>query len=122
MRVVNKPRPPIINGNKLNGHQLYANGNSDHQRPVQPIDETYRRIVIVTSIGYACTLLTIFFLINDEVPKPYMDEIFHIEQARAYCVGNFTQVSVVHFAIAYSDANISLDSGIRRSQHRQVYT
>ena len=27
----------------------------------------------------------------DTVPEPYMDEVFHIPQARAYCAGNYSQ-------------------------------
>ncbi|CAD5210447.1 unnamed protein product [Bursaphelenchus xylophilus] len=30
-------------------------------------------------------------LYYDIVPNPYMDEVFHIPQARAYCDGNYTQ-------------------------------
>lgn len=70
-----------------NGH-----GNGTSVQPVEKEDEIYRRIVIVTSVGYVCAILTIFMVINDKVPSPYMDEVFHVGQARAYCVGNFTQV------------------------------
>ena len=30
---------------------------------------------------------------QDAVPEPYMDEIFHVPQAQHYCRGNFTHVS-----------------------------
>ena len=50
------------------------------------------KVLIVTCICYVCVLLTLFVLINEEVPQPYMDEAFHVDQARKYCVGNFTQV------------------------------
>jgi alpha-1,2-glucosyltransferase len=34
----------------------------------------------------------IFKLINKNVNEPYMDEIFHIPQTQAYCLGNFDVV------------------------------
>ncbi|OQV16500.1 Dol-P-Glc:Glc(2)Man(9)GlcNAc(2)-PP-Dol alpha-1,2-glucosyltransferase [Hypsibius exemplaris] len=48
----------------------------------------------MTTIGVLFALLTlhIFTLISsDLIPGPYMDEIFHIKQARTYCGGNFTE-------------------------------
>ncbi|KAJ9109070.1 hypothetical protein QFC21_000397 [Naganishia friedmannii] len=33
----------------------------------------------------------ISFLVNREVPKPYLDEIFHIPQAQQYCLGEFAK-------------------------------
>ncbi|GJY44660.1 putative reverse transcriptase domain-containing protein [Tanacetum coccineum] len=35
-------------------------------------------------------VIPISILVNHIVPKPYMDEIFHVPQARQYCAGNFT--------------------------------
>ena len=32
----------------------------------------------------------VFGLYNKEQPQPYMDEIFHLPQARNYCVGNLS--------------------------------
>ena len=55
-------------------------------------DSAFTRIILITGIGYFSTLLAVFFLVSEEVPEPYMDEIFHVQQARAYFVGNFTQV------------------------------
>ena len=37
--------------------------------------------------------LCIFTLINNEQPTAYMDEIFHVPQARKYCYGKFKEVS-----------------------------
>lgn len=37
----------------------------------------------------------VFKNINENVKNPYMDEIFHIPQAQAYCDGNYTQVSFI---------------------------
>ena len=37
--------------------------------------------------------LCVFNIINNEIPEPYMDEIFHIPQARKYCYGKFKEVS-----------------------------
>lgn len=108
----------VSNGNNSNGHT--ANGVA-----AKTEDELYRRIVIVTSIGYVCTMLTVFFVVNDEVPQPYMDEIFHVEQARAYCVGNFSQVSPRVFADDMSTIARPSPlprSGTRRSRHHRVST
>lgn len=55
-------------------------------------DQRFRRIVKIASVSYVTGILAIYFLINEEVPKPYMDEIFHVDQARSYCIGNFTKV------------------------------
>ncbi|RWS24398.1 dol-P-Glc:Glc(2)Man(9)GlcNAc(2)-PP-Dol alpha-1:2-glucosyltransferase-like protein [Leptotrombidium deliense] len=55
-----------------------------------PEDRKFKKIVVVTSIGYVSALLAIFVLVNEEVPKAYMDEEFHVKQAQKYCVGNFT--------------------------------
>ena len=40
---------------------------------------------------YAAILGVIGDSVNRNVPQPYMDEIFHIPQARRYCDGNFTE-------------------------------
>ncbi|RWS07343.1 putative Dol-P-Glc:Glc(2)Man(9)GlcNAc(2)-PP-Dol alpha-1:2-glucosyltransferase-like protein, partial [Dinothrombium tinctorium] len=48
------------------------------------------RIAIVSSIGYISAILAVFVLVNEEVSVAYMDEQFHVKQARHYCVGNFT--------------------------------
>ena len=40
---------------------------------------------------YAALLCVVGELVEQNVPEPYMDEIFHIPQAQRYCAGNFTQ-------------------------------
>lgn len=40
---------------------------------------------------YSTLLAGVGKQVTDRVPDPYMDEIFHIPQARAYCAGNYTQ-------------------------------
>jgi len=40
---------------------------------------------------YSALLAGVGWQVTDKVPEPYMDEIFHIPQARAYCAGNYTQ-------------------------------
>jgi len=40
---------------------------------------------------YPVLLAGIANLVGKMLPQPYMDEIFHIPQAQAYCAGNFTQ-------------------------------
>lgn len=54
--------------------------------------QVYRRLTVLSCICYASTVFTIFMLFNDKVPDPYMDEPFHVNQAQAYCAGNFTYV------------------------------
>jgi len=45
---------------------------------------------LVTFCLYSCLLALTGTLVNQTVPSPYMDEIFHVPQAQAYCAGNFT--------------------------------
>ena len=40
---------------------------------------------------YAVILGVVGDLVSRRVAEPYMDEVFHIPQARRYCAGNFTQ-------------------------------
>lgn len=42
------------------------------------------------------------------VPEPYMDEIFHIDQARRFCVLNLTLVYDSYLIISYSTNTIVL--------------
>jgi len=41
--------------------------------------------------GYSVLLACLASQVAQFVPQPYMDEIFHIPQAQAYCAGNYTQ-------------------------------
>jgi len=42
-------------------------------------------------VGLYSVLLTVIgYIVNNEVPKPYMDEIFHIPATQRYCEGNYT--------------------------------
>ncbi len=36
--------------------------------------------------------VVVFGMVHGRQADPYMDEIFHVPQAQAYCEGNFTQV------------------------------
>ena len=38
----------------------------------------------------------VFMRVSFAQSEPYMDEIFHIPQARQYCAGNFSKVSMKH--------------------------
>ncbi|GBB95704.1 hypothetical protein RclHR1_00260009 [Rhizophagus clarus] len=40
-------------------------------------------------IIHTILLIIVAYLVNDYVPDPYMDEIFHISQAKQYCNGNY---------------------------------
>jgi alpha-1,2-glucosyltransferase len=50
-------------------------------------------ILVLSSLIYFQSSYLISNYINDNVNKPYMDEIFHIPQAQQYCLGNYTEVS-----------------------------
>ena len=39
--------------------------------------------------GYSVLLACLASQVAQLVPQPYMDEIFHIPQAQAYCAGSF---------------------------------
>lgn len=66
--------------------------SNGHHHSNKQVDKT-SKYAIVAAVCYVSGLLLVFFLVNDEVPQPYMDEIFHVDQARSYCVGNFSYVS-----------------------------
>lgn len=42
----------------------------------------------------------LFAAVNRRLREPYMDEIFHVPQARAYCQGRFLQVGPVLGAVS----------------------
>ncbi|XP_074605296.1 alpha-1,2-glucosyltransferase Alg10 [Brevipalpus obovatus] len=92
------PSPKIINPSKTAtttpstaATTTTTNGStgSGHSMAGQS-DKVFNKIAIITSFSYVSSLLTIYMLINDEVPQPYMDEIFHVQQVQSYCVHNFT--------------------------------
>lgn len=43
-------------------------------------------------VGILIVNLIVMYCINQVQQSPYMDEIFHIRQAKHYCQGNFTVV------------------------------
>ncbi|WOG96655.1 hypothetical protein DCAR_0415991 [Daucus carota subsp. sativus] len=45
---------------------------------------------LAVGVIVSCWVIPISILVNRIVPDPYMDEIFHVPQARHYCKGNFT--------------------------------
>ena len=49
-------------------------------------------ILLIAAVIYFQISWLILNNINDSVPKPYMDEIFHIPQAQQYCLGNYNEV------------------------------
>nr|GEW93572.1 dol-P-Glc:Glc(2)Man(9)GlcNAc(2)-PP-Dol alpha-1,2-glucosyltransferase isoform X1 [Tanacetum cinerariifolium] len=60
-------------------------------------EEIYKMVEAPNKMGRTAVALIvsswvipISILVNHIVPKPYMDEIFHVPQARQYCAGNFT--------------------------------
>ncbi|OBZ89060.1 Dol-P-Glc:Glc(2)Man(9)GlcNAc(2)-PP-Dol alpha-1,2-glucosyltransferase [Choanephora cucurbitarum] len=40
-------------------------------------------------IAHVAVLISTAFVVNQKVPLPYMDEIFHVPQAQQYCQGNY---------------------------------
>ena len=49
---------------------------------------------------YAVSLGVVGDLVSQRVAEPYMDEIFHIPQARAYCAGNlYLMINSIHLII-----------------------
>ncbi|XP_053212427.1 dol-P-Glc:Glc(2)Man(9)GlcNAc(2)-PP-Dol alpha-1,2-glucosyltransferase-like [Panonychus citri] len=53
-------------------------------------DQLFNKIAAIIIFTYSTSLLSVYMLVNEEVQQPYMDEIFHIQQVRSYCVHNFT--------------------------------
>lgn len=52
----------------------------------------FNKIVILVGFAFGFAVLAVMILINDQLPEPYMDEIFHVQQTQTYCKGNFTHV------------------------------
>jgi hypothetical protein len=50
-------------------------------------------VLIATACIYFNLNYLILNLVNQNVIKPYMDEIFHVPQAQTYCLGNYNEVS-----------------------------
>jgi alpha-1,2-glucosyltransferase len=48
--------------------------------------------LILSAIIYFQLGLFLSGYFDENVPKPYMDEIFHIPQAQNYCLGNYNEV------------------------------
>ncbi|XP_015791193.1 putative Dol-P-Glc:Glc(2)Man(9)GlcNAc(2)-PP-Dol alpha-1,2-glucosyltransferase [Tetranychus urticae] len=63
-----------------------TNGSATQLQP----DHLFNKIAAIIGFTYLTSLLSIYMLVNEEVQEPYMDEIFHIQQVRSYCVHNFT--------------------------------
>lgn len=54
---------------------------------------------IIGLVGLFMCMLTLFMYVHDELPTPYMDEQFHVDQLHAYCAGNFSYVSNFSFLV-----------------------
>jgi alpha-1,2-glucosyltransferase len=48
-------------------------------------------VLWLATAGYVAVTAAVFRLMNAQVPEPYMDEIFHVPQAKKYCNGKFTE-------------------------------
>lgn len=54
----------------------------------------------ITTVTLCCALLAgvslfILQLVCNAVPQPFIDEFFHIPQAQKYCIGSFSEVSIL---------------------------
>ena len=85
-------------------------------------DVMFTKVISISCVGFGCAILAIFFLINEEQPTAYMDEVFHVEQAQTYCKGNFSKVC--HDINYINDQSYELFrfSGILKSPLHQAFT
>ena len=72
----------------------YENRWKDTNYRGKIVTSTTMQLLFVLISVFAISSLYIFMRMSLVQPKPYMDEIFHIPQAREYCAGNFTSVSL----------------------------
>ena len=63
---------------------------------------------IVGLAGMLMCMLTLFMYVHDELPAPYMDEQFHVDQLHAYCAGNFSYVSTFIMLSPYFRHNFAV--------------
>ena len=56
-------------------------------------------IIAIASLIYFHVSWLVLSKIEENAPKPYMDEIFHIPQAQKYCAGNYTEVCILNNCI-----------------------
>ncbi|CAG2114312.1 unnamed protein product [Medioppia subpectinata] len=56
----------------------------------------FNKIVILIGTAFGFAILAVMILVNDHLPEPYMDEIFHVQQTQTYCKGNFTYLLSSH--------------------------
>ena len=59
--------------------------------------ETSSVTMFLVTAFYLAVSAAVFSLVNSVQPDPYMDEIFHVPQARKYCNGKFTEVMMSKF-------------------------
>lgn len=87
--------PPSVETTKINGSSTNVSSR----------DQVFNKISAITGFSYVSCILTIYMLFYDEVPQPYMDEIFHVDQVQSYCVHNFTHVSLSfsNYSAAFSN-------------------
>lgn len=61
------------------------------KRLIVKMMELMRKNTIFLIYLFECTFLSLIWF-NGIQPDEFIDEHFHLEQTRAYCQGNFTQV------------------------------
>ena len=49
-------------------------------------------IVGISAVIYFQANLLVLLKLDEMVPQPYMDEIFHVPQTQQYCLGNYQEV------------------------------
>lgn len=73
--------------------QQHQDLSTEIQNCSDEIKWTDHHRTVIGLVGMCMCMLTLFMLIYEEQPTPYMDEQFHVDQLHAYCVGNFSYVS-----------------------------
>lgn len=66
-------------------------------KPSDHSNQMWTNRTIICLVAIIMCMLTLFMYIHEEIPKPYMDEQFHVDQLHAYCAGNFSYVSKFFF-------------------------
>jgi hypothetical protein len=77
------------------------------------INNVYVGLFIVIAL-FLCLNLFILNNIQNALEQPYMDEIFHIPQAKHYCNGNYTEVIALFFLFILYTINIIVCKDIER--------
>ncbi|KAE9363218.1 glycosyltransferase family 59 protein [Stipitochalara longipes BDJ] len=88
--------PGIPHANLYSAAWWFVGGLATINSPLYPVRVLYSLANGSFSFVFALVYLAIYYLasfwanqVTKVVPNPYLDEVFHIPQAQAYCVGRF---------------------------------